>query len=188
MPTGTPTGDISGKQFGHLTAIEKTKSQVNIHRNVWKCKCVCGRIVTRRADYLINRNGKNASCGCKHPMRTQFGSQSKSWKGYKEIGKQYLASIKCRCKHDNRKCDITLEDMWEIYQKQEGLCALTKLPLTLSKSSKRPGTASLDRKDSTQGYTIDNIWWVHKDVNRMKNAYPIERFIEICKLVTENQI
>ena len=37
-------------------------------------------------------------------------------------------------------------------------------------------TASLDRIDSSKGYTEDNIQWVHKDVNQMKMDLPEQRF------------
>lgn len=47
-------------------------------------------------------------------------------------------------------------------------------------------TASLDRKDSLKGYTIDNIQWLHKDVNQMKRNYSEEYFINTCLKIAEN--
>ena len=49
-------------------------------------------------------------------------------------------------------------------------------------------TASLDRIDSSKGYTTDNIQWVHKDINIMKNDYGNDYFIEICKKVAKNNV
>jgi len=51
--------------------------------------------------------------------------------------------------------------------------------------SRKTNTASLDRIDCNKSYSIENIQWVHKDVNIMRNAYSIDRFVEICKLVSE---
>ena len=44
-------------------------------------------------------------------------------------------------------------------------------------------TASLDRIDSKKGYIKGNLQWVHKDLNIMKNSYPNQYFIEMCKKV-----
>jgi hypothetical protein len=47
------------------------------------------------------------------------------------------------------------------------------------------GTASLDRIDSKLGYNINNIQWVHKDVNTIKWDLSHDKFIEICQIITE---
>jgi phosphoglycerate-specific signal transduction histidine kinase len=44
-------------------------------------------------------------------------------------------------------------------------------------------TASLDRIDSKLPYTYNNIQWIHKDINRMKNAYRQDYFIQLCGMV-----
>ena len=44
-------------------------------------------------------------------------------------------------------------------------------------------TASLDRIDSDGAYTIDNVQWIHKDINVMKNSFSEEYFMYLCKLV-----
>lgn len=76
-----------------------------------------------------------------------------------------------------------MQDAWTQYEKQGGLCAMTGWPLGIECSSKKRGnkTGSLDRIDSNKGYEVDNIQWVHKDVNQMKWSLSGERFIEICR-------
>jgi peroxiredoxin family protein len=49
------------------------------------------------------------------------------------------------------------------------------------------GTASLDRKDSSKGYTKDNIQWIHKDLQKMKMDMPEDKFINWCNLIIENR-
>ena len=44
-------------------------------------------------------------------------------------------------------------------------------------------TASIDRIDSTKGYYIDNIQWVHKDVNRMKKDFEENYLFKICEAI-----
>jgi hypothetical protein len=43
----------------------------------------------------------------------------------------------------------------------------------------------LDRIDSSKGYTIDNVQWVHKIVNIMKHDVEEKEFFNWCKLITE---
>ena len=40
--------------------------------------------------------------------------------------------------------------------------------------------------DSTKGYIVGNIQWVHKDINIMKNDLDLDSFIYYCRLVNEN--
>ena len=42
---------------------------------------------------------------------------------------------------------------------------------------------SVDRIDSSKGYIIDNIRWIHKDINVMKNSFSDEYFTYLCKLI-----
>lgn len=45
--------------------------------------------------------------------------------------------------------------------------------------------ASSDRIDSDKDYTEDNVQWVYKIVNIMKQALDQTHFINMCKLVSE---
>jgi hypothetical protein len=76
--------------------------------------------------------------------------------------------------------DLTVETMFSSY---DGKCALTGWDLSISYSN---CTASLDRIDCSKGYTLENIQWVHVMVNMSKNKYKLEKFIEMCKAVAEN--
>lgn len=48
-------------------------------------------------------------------------------------------------------------------------------------------TASIDRIDSSKGYTKDNIQWVHKNVNIMKMDQTMDQFLYICKKIVDHQ-
>ena len=101
----------------------------------------------------------------------------------------YLSSIKRRAKRKNIDFDLTLEFILDLLKQQNYCCALTGDPIILAKKEPRKNnnlinTASLDRKDSSKGYTKDNIQWLHKSVNDMKWHYPEKYFKEICKKVS----
>lgn len=48
-------------------------------------------------------------------------------------------------------------------------------------------TASLDRIQNDKGYIEGNVQWVHKDINRMKNIFEQNYFIDICKKIIETK-
>lgn len=75
--------------------------------------------------------------------------------------------------------------MDEVFQKQNKKCAYTNIDLFFETSGKK-GNASLDRINSSLGYTKENVQWVHKKVNIIKWDLSHEEFINFCKTVTEN--
>jgi hypothetical protein len=46
-------------------------------------------------------------------------------------------------------------------------------------------TASLDRIDNTKGYEEGNVWWVHKEANRLKNNYTLNDLLYWCRLILD---
>jgi hypothetical protein len=86
--------------------------------------------------------------------------------------------------------EMTIDDAWALYQQQEGLCALSGVPIDFGQGTFRDSevTASLDRIDSSKGYSVKNVQWVHKRVNLMKLDMPQEEFFEWCKAVYQNCI
>ncbi len=188
MHKGRPCGRKAGMKFGLLTLLtSESRPAKNGTRRFWQCKCDCGNLVERRDDYLKSFPDNNFSCGCNHSMKT-LGNRNINWAGHGDISGMYFAGVRCSARNRGIDFNITIEDAWEQFEAQNRECALTKLPLVIRQSirMKTEMTASLDRIDSSKGYTKDNIQWVHKDVNKMKNGYTEERFKEICRLVTEH--
>jgi hypothetical protein len=77
--------------------------------------------------------------------------------------------------------DVTIEDVWKLFLTQKGYCALTGLPIEFKYKA---NTASLDRIDSTKPYTINNVQWVHKDINtKIKKDLDESILLEYAELV-----
>ena len=80
--------------------------------------------------------------------------------------------------------ELTIEDVWELYQKQEGVCSLSGLPIGWSEKG-LTATASIDRIDSSEGYILENVQLVHKDINFMKQQFDQDYFINLCRAVAD---
>lgn len=93
---------------------------------------------------------------------------------------------KCKVGADTRGIvwDLTIEDVWSLYEKQQGVCALSGLPIAWSPVG-NCHTASIDRVDSKKGYTTCNTQLLHKDVNMMKQSFSQEQFVALCRSVAD---
>jgi len=58
---------------------------------------------------------------------------------------------------------------------------LSGIDLVFRKGRNKVQTASLDRIKSNKHYTLDNIQWVHKDINIMKGKLPEYVLLDYCK-------
>ncbi len=101
-------------------------------------------------------------------------------------------NIKDSCKKRPKEisCNITIDDIRDLYIKQDGKCALTKKELTYIKQDRTNDehiinrwNISVDRIDSSKGYEKYNIQLVGAIINRMKIDIPQNDFITICKLL-----
>ena len=91
------------------------------------------------------------------------------------------------------ECTVTIEEVWELYEKQNRKCALTGWAIEfnmeigiLAKYGTQKNTASLDRIDNTKGYVTGNIQWLHKDINRLKSNWSQEHLIKMCKHIVDH--
>lgn len=85
---------------------------------------------------------------------------------------------------DRRKSwDLSIEDAAEILASQDSKCALSGIPIAAN-GDFTDITASLDRVDNAEGYSNSNVQWVHKEINMMRGVLSVERFKELCDLVS----
>lgn len=181
----TPKHDLTGRRFSWLTVVslapkEKWKSG---KFRCWLCKCDCGKETILRSSHLTHGNTK--SCGCQHFKK---GKEHQCWKGVGELSKNVFNTIEYSAKLRKIPFNITINEIWKLFLKQHRRCKLTGLEIQFpSTDHNKDGTASLDRVDSSKGYTIDNVQWVHKDVNRMKLEFSTDKLFEYCKLICQHK-
>ena len=99
---------------------------------------------------------------------------------------------KQRAKKKGIEYGINDKDILEINEQQKGLCAYSGILLNWDYNSKGPirgvaptNRASIDRIDSTKGYTKDNIQLLADIVNRMKLTSSYTEFLNYCRLVID---
>lgn len=99
-------------------------------------------------------------------------------RSYKYLNGNFYGYILLLIKKEERK-HLKVEDILEIYNKQNGLCAISKVPLTcikIPKTTKVHTNLSIDRIDSNKGYELDNIQLVCAIINTMKLNLSMDEF------------
>lgn len=163
-----------GKKFHQLQIIDyigtdRTSTKVLFH--LFKYQCDCGKI----GEISTSKIGRNISCGC--ALR----------KGCGEMNGSYFGKIKEHSVKRGIEFHITKEFLWDLFLKQNRKCALTGVELSFqSKSLVFDGTASLDRIDSSKHYTEDNVQWVHKTVNNIKQSLTEKELFDWASLIVEH--
>jgi hypothetical protein len=146
--------------------------------------CECGYSAAVSC-YAVKIGSSKGCIKCDQKKRT--GENNHTWRGYGEVPGSFTQRFNRKCKEKGWLWEVTAEDINTIFLRQNRKCALTGLEVSFQNLNEEKFgyscTASLDRIDSKKGYTLDNIQVVHKDINMMKNQYPQDYFIQMCKLV-----
>ena len=182
--------DLTGKTFNQWFVICRSPSLVSGANYFW-CECLsCGKI-EKVASFTIS-SGKSKKCfSCQVSERLK---DPKSKYYYKEIPKSYYIQIKKSALARNHIFSVTLNYLEDLFIKQNRKCAISGMEIgfntTLIKNKQgqikaRTHTASLDRIDNNKGYIKNNLQWVYKDINYMKQEYSQEHFLHLCKLIAE---
>jgi len=187
-----PLHDITGQTFGKLEVLRMEitpKSIGNEFRAICKCHA-CGREDYDVRPIWVKKGSHSGTCGCdKTYFDRQRGENSVRYGGYKEINAMYFSNAKRRSSDLGLPFDLDMEFLWELYQKQNRLCALSGVSVFFTKNrrDKEKGNISLDRIDSKKGYLRNNVQWVHKDINLMKMYLEESTFLDFCKRVCINK-
>jgi hypothetical protein len=165
-----------GQKFGKYEVIDG--SIIMDREAKISCRCECGNEYNVACFTLL----KQTSRGCKSCNQSRPKELNPAWKGYGQVPGKKLSRIIRGAKNRNIVVTIDIKFLSELYEKQNGKCYYTNLPINFD-----DGSASLERIDSKIGYEESNVVWVHKNVNIMKRDLSYEEFYNVCKLVVENK-
>ena len=193
---------IIGTKYGNYEVISEEVGIKN-RKSYFLVKCSCGKEQYVRADILKSgtaknckfcHNRKNYDRNIELGLINHLGYTNGKHQGVGDLTKTHLFRIKQGAKIRNIEWseDLTIDYLWNLFMKQNKKCALSGLEISLKNDIHTPinnknhnidygtFTASLDRIDSNKPYTKDNVQWVHRNINIMKNSYSQEYFIELC--------
>lgn len=117
-------------------------------------------------------------------LRTAFDSGNLNLYFTKKI-----SSIKNNCKRNNVKFDLTVKNIMDLWNKQQGKCYYSNIPM--SNSMKQLGfqawdSPSIDRLEPNKGYVVDNIVWCIFAVNSFKSSLTEKQFKSKLKEIIWN--
>lgn len=169
--------DLTGRVFGHLIVL-RVGPTLLCGNTTWICREEeTGIEKPVLSKHLLKGSTKSFSFAARR------GEKHHQWTGHGKISGQFWRGL---CRHAEARLitvDITIEDAWQLFLKQDGKCALSGEVIYFGETGLCPHTASLDRIDSAKGYTQDNIQWVHTKINIMKNRYSQCEFIDFCRKI-----
>lgn len=178
------THNLLNYEFGKFKVIKKLDSRGKSGRQeqYWQCQCVCGNF-REMPTKSIHCKKPQISCGCYYKT-LEYKKKLKNWNGVGEFSSKFYGRMIRGAKKRGWKMLVSMEFLWHLYEKQNRKCALTGIPIVFDTTSRQlDGNASLDRIDSSKDYTEDNVQWVCKQINWMKQDYDNEEYKYFCTKV-----
>lgn len=127
---------------------------------------------------------------CKHCKKLQHLKRRQQNRGKKDLNRLILErwhGIMERSKRKGWDCNITIDFLRELWCKQNGLCAISNIPMTyIFNNGRIPTNLSVDRIDSSKPYTKENIQLVCMAVNQMKSDLDDITFYKFCEAIVNN--
>jgi hypothetical protein len=97
--------------------------------------------------------------------------------------KSALINAKRRTSKNGHELLLEVKDIIDLWEKQSGVCAYSGMNMTLN--SNELNTMSLERIDSSIGYTKENTILICHAVNRMKSNFEVRDFYKFCSAVSD---
>jgi hypothetical protein len=167
--------DGCGKEFEKETRYVKS-AQNNGRKNYCNLSCHAKSTRTQKlGDWSNDETNKEF-------LRKMSGNRRDEYTPFRTL----LKSCRTRTNKSGQPkgtFDLDLPYMKQLWEEQEGKCSVTKVELKLENSYNKNYQASLDRIDSSKGYTKGNVRYISVSVNWLKNNLDdnhLREFIQIC--------
>lgn len=146
----------------------------------YKACSACKKIKPYSEFNTIPHHTDGLSCQCKACLKRA-----------KRVIYRMISSTRKRAKKTGMVCEIDIAFIRQLNESQNGKCVYTGLDLNWEYEEDRDGSipfdrASIDRIDSTKGYTKDNVQLVVCTANIMKNRFAEEEFLLVCQLIARH--
>lgn len=168
-----------GWKFGtkYVTGRWKYRDRGRWKEVMWETQCSCGSRPTfvRPSELLSGLYRSCVHCSARK------GANNPAYRGTVNIPMSYFSRLQRGLVRRTKtlSCELSIDDLQNLWNKSNGLCALSGLPISFTER-----TASIDRIDSSVGYTVENTQFVHKHINKMKMDLSEDLFKSLCASVT----
>ena len=159
-----------------------------------KCN-TCGEIKTLENFYKSQRGNKCKSCFLKitreYKKTKRKNLEFRKLEGIKQKERRVRLWQNTLLHHSKRKgieCDLTVDDVNELFKKQNGLCYWFGVPLIPSVERKHPQQPSLDRLDRDRGYVKGNVVLSCYSANIGRNENNLETWKNFINLLLNGTI
>ena len=176
---------IPGIKFGSLTVLTQLEHK-DKRGTYWKCICKCGKEVTARRDSLVS--GDKKSCGClKSEATARTGRNNKGRGLVTTLIKRVLYNYKHSARAKNVPFLLEYTDFLRLLEQNCYYCGMCP---TNKSYNYTKDTAfiynGIDRKDNTQGYTLENCVPCCSICNKAKRDMPYNEFINWIERLTQH--
>lgn len=139
---------------------------------------------------LRERGKKYVRCLCRECGATASLQRYRNKKNctLEETLHQRAYQAKRRSEKKQLEFNLTDSDLLEIYKKQNGKCYYSGITMEKIPKIDNYYNVSIDRVDSSKGYTKNNVVLCCDSINTMKNSMPIKIFIDICQKIVLHQV
>lgn len=135
-----------------------------------------------------NNRPSGGQWACRTCARNKSKGQRRAWKTehtdpFTYNLKRLFTMAKCHSKKINREFSLEFSNIIDMYNAQSGLCAITGVILEHIPGDKmrNPNKLTIDRIDSSKGYTTQNTWLVCDLANRAKSNLTKEQLIRFAE-------
>lgn len=186
------TAGGNGEYYTNTCRTCETKEKYN---NEWKdgklkCHC-CGKFLDvcnfakRKNKYRDDHEQRCKFCRAKQ-NRIIKNSYAGETKLYKILQMRYLCAKERSIKY-NIPFNITKEYIKDLWDKQNGKCAISGVDMTFEFNKGRVATnVSIDQINPRKGYTVENVQLVCSVVNQMKSDLDIDTLLMFCENILQN--
>lgn len=154
-----------------LTHFSKSGRSASTYRGKPKVQRYSSRCKSCAAAYAKEWRARNPTY---HKPNTKLSHADKYFASFIRVK---LSDAKGR----SHSAVLSFEEAVMLWNSQQGLCAISGIPLSLTKGSL--DVASLDQIIPGKGYLIDNVQWVSWRVNRAKGEQSLEELLEMCRAI-----
>lgn len=169
--------DLTGRKFGKLTVLKRSKS--NNHGARWLCSCDCGKETIK--DSWALQVGESKSCGCSRYdwKRQPFGVAS---------ARAILRGYQRRAKRSNRSWRLSDKQFYFLTAQDCAYCG--RKPVTKNDHGRYNGAKpynGIDRLNNKIGYVFKNCVPCCASCNYAKGRLSFDYFLDVIKRVYEFQ-